>query len=194
MPTIRVTFNQVLCKDDTTGFGADEVYFLAVPRLLREKDGHTEIRDLPGALSDIRTNVKKKTRWQPKLVSGKPSLEFDLEDAKSALLALFLYEMDDGKHYKSLQENPLFGNAPIPKTSWGKIKDYIPADTKDWFGWLKSGYKLISRAVSAIAKDDLIGKYPITISPQDDATFGFRQFRFKGNGGEYDLTLHVEKV
>jgi hypothetical protein len=191
---IRVTFNQVFCKDDTSGFGADEIYFLAVPRLLREKDGHPEMRDLPGVLSEVREKVKTKSRYQPKLLSGKSSFEFDLEDAKSALIALYLYELDDGAHYKSLRESPILSNAPIAKTAWGKIADYIPKDTKDWFAWLKSGYKLVSRAVSAIAKDDLIGKYPITISPQDDATFGFRQFRFKGNGGEYDLTLHVERI
>jgi hypothetical protein len=193
--TLRITFHQMFCKDDTTGLGADEIYLLAVPRLLRNQNGTVEMLDRPGARSEVKRDVKTKTRYQPKLVSGKSSFEVQLDPtSKSMVLVLFLFEEDNSAHYKALRESPSLAAAPIEETEWGKIKDFIPSDVSSWKGWLKSAYKLIVRTVGAIAKDDLIGKRVITIDPEKPATLGFRQFRFEGNGGEYHLTLQIETV
>jgi hypothetical protein len=53
-------------------------------------------------------------------------------------------------------------------------------------------YKVITKAVGELAKDDLIGRQAIAVDPSVDATLGYRQYRFRGNGGEYDLTLNIE--
>jgi hypothetical protein len=102
---------------------------LVVPCLLRKQGDKVEKCELPGALSTVQKNVAKKSRYQPKLLSGGSSFEVQVnEGVKSVILALFLYEEDNGKHYRALLEHPMLAGADVTRAQWVAVNDYIPAD------------------------------------------------------------------
>ena len=195
MAKLRVEFLKIHCKEATSGPGADEIYFAAFPTLLRKKDdGSVERRVLKGALSNIQTDVREGTVYTPTLTSGTSGVDIDTEDAQTVALALWMYEEDDGAHYKKLRLDPAVGNASVPRSDWGKIEDYIPEDPSSWLSWAKAAYKLLKKLLGNWLTDDLIGTRLVEVRVALPSQGDYRELTFKGDGGEYKFSLRVTKA
>lgn len=195
MAKILITFNQVMCKDDTTGLGADEIYFAFFPSLIKKSGQHPEQRDLGGILSKRHDNVKTGRKYVPKLLNETQSAVIDVEDASRIVLLGVMYELDDGKHYERLKAKPELANAGLPRTDWKSLLKLIPTeDLSNVNAWTKVVGKALSLLVKSISEDDIIAKYPIAFDCADQTAYGFRELTFKGNGGEYKLNLTIEEL
>lgn len=195
MAKCKVSFLKVHCFENTSGFGSDEIYFAVFPTLLRRKSENIVERCLmEGVLSEVQREVDEGRIYIPKLTNGRNGFDIDIEDANALTLGVFLYQEDDGSHYRKLKANTVESNSTPPKFDWGKIEDYIPADQTSWIGWAKVAYKLLKKVIRNLLTEDLIRSRLVFVDLSDETSLGIRELRMDGDGGKFRLCINIEKV
>lgn len=191
---IKITIPQIRCRKLTFPQTArDEIYLAYFVTLMRPGADGPEVRKyISKKVSNVKYKVKKRTKWTPE---GLQTI-IEMEDAKAFFLTLGLYEFDNGKIYKRLKETSDVLINPN-EYDWSQIE--VPTNLTDWFGWVKSVWKLVSYSFNYFMEDDLMGIKSLAVPDLDDLEAikewsGTRELKFKAWGGDYRVTIKIEVI
>ena len=189
---IKINIPQIRCRKVTFPRSArDEIYLGYFVTLMKPGTEGPEIRKyISKKVSDVKYKVKKRTKWTPE---GMKTV-INTEDAKAFFITMGLYEYDNGKIYKQLKETSDVLINP-EEYDWSNIE--VPVNPLDWFGWVKSVWKLVSSSFNYFMEDDLMGIKSLAVPDLDDIAAraewsGTRELKFKSWGGDYRVTIQIE--
>lgn len=143
-------------------------------------------------ISNVRKGVSNGKRWKPE------NLECVVDTGDSELLIFnsALYEEDSGRIYKKLKKSSDVLLTP-DDFDWNEVVLNVPNDPTSWVGWVKCLWKLAVEVFNYFREDDLLGKHSFVIDltkKNNNGQFGYRELRFKRYGGDYRVTLNIEKL
>jgi len=208
--TCQVTFNRIVCEQDSVEVSPDEVFLVAIPVLGTFGPGVVDAETigpgdvtgnlLEGHVTGVRRRVRAGDAWIPK----NPWFRFDAREGDVLGLALYLYERDDGRLRRALLES--FRNRTWPVTvrddaDWARVwSDLLsritPVDAEA--GALAIVLQVLAGVVAVLPavfkelkKDDLIDARVLT-APLDEATsYVSREVVFEGRDGQASYVVEV---
>lgn len=189
---IKITIQQIRCRKVThPRTMSDQIYLGYFVTLMRPTEGGPEVRKyISKKVSNVKYKVKKRTKWSPE---GMETI-IETEDAKAFFITLGLYEKDNGATYKKLKSTSDVLVNP-EEYDWSMVE--VPTNLTDWFGWVKSVWKLVSYSFNYFMEDDLMGIKSLAVPDLDDKDTrnewaGSRELKFKSWGGDYRVTINIE--
>ena len=192
---VKISIPQIFSKQIThPRTDADEIYLAYFVTLAKAAPpGGAEVRKyVSKKVSAVKKGVKKQSKWTPE------SMETIVEtgDATALFLSIALYEYDDGAiHKKLVKSSDVLVNPE--DFDWSYVE--LPSNLTDWFGWVKSVWKLVVGTYNYLRQDDLIGDFStvIKLSPVDtseEGWTGLRELKFRQFGSDYRVSLKLELV
>lgn len=179
---------QIFCKGVThPKTSPDQIYLAYYITLVKPSlDNKTMVRKyVTKRISDVKHHVKKKSRWVP----TNTIVELELGDAEAMFINIGLFEHDDGAIYKEMKNKSEVLVNP-DEFDWTCIE--IPSNLEDWFGWIKSVWKVVVAGFNYFKQDDLINSQSIVVpslKTSDDSWLGLRELKFKGLGADYRVSF-----
>lgn len=188
---VKVTVPQIRCSNLThPRTDADEIYLAYYATLAKIEDGKTEVKKhAVKKLSSVKNRVKKGTKWNPSV-----DCIIDTDSADSIIFNFGLYEADNKKIYKKMQEGSDVLIEP-DGYDWGGLE--IPVDPSNWMSWLKSIWKLALVSYTYFSQDDLLGTKSFAVAKiegKDKSWLGTRELKFSRYGGDYRVTICLEEI
>ena len=215
MATYQVTFNRMWCERDTIEVSADEVFLAAIPVLgtldPAAVDGSTlgpadiNGRLLKGHLTRTERRVRGGREWIP----DPSSFRFEASPDETLGLALYLYERDDGRLRRGIEEAFQKGTWPVTvrdDPDWAKVwRDLVsrvvtldePATGPAIVVKVLSAVvAVLPEVIKALRKDDLIAARVLTAPLNDSTSFISRALRFEGDQGvaAYGMEVTLSRV
>lgn len=141
-----------------------------------------------GKVSKVENDVRKNMVWVP---DGGMKATIDPGKAKVVFLLLSVFEKDSGKFRAKLTKDIGAILSP-PKFVWQDLEP--PANPKDIGGWIRVGWKFISRLWRRIVEDEHLGTEEIAIDLGESGWAGTREIKFRGFGGDYPVALRLTAV
>ena len=196
---MKVTFEQIRCKDDSYGPGADEPYFAVLSQYLKKnaagENKKPHVIKGPAMLSKVQYDVKSGTVYQPVMMNGANYLELKPEDADAVQLAILMFEEDSGRKYRRMEKN--ISDYSNQSPDWDNIVSGVFADFPggvSWEKWLKYALKILIRIGQKVAEDDNLGRRELILPLQNNHhIYGKRQLTFDGFGSNYKMFIDIEK-
>jgi len=185
---VRIDIPQIYARRVThPRTDADETYLAYFVTLAKPNGDNTLVRKyITKKISDVKYGVKNKKRWVP----ADTDVEIEVGDAEAMFVTVALYEYDNGGIYKELKNKSEVVINP-EDFEWTSIE--LPADLTNWFGWIKSVWKVVVSSFNYFVQDDLLGVKSIDVPKlqnKDKRDWeGLRELKFKRYGGDYRVSL-----